>query len=610
MNDLLEPVKLYKERLKEDHHERVLKRFDELVKQSGVDIEANHRTVEEYNKTNASISKFKESMDKSSVLKVFMIISLVLGLILLFIGIISFMSSASGALTVAIILTILGPSLFIFGLLMFILYVRPKRKKLQQILDKLNQKADKLLKEAYSQMAALNSICDASEAVKMVKETTPLINLDRAFTNERYEFLKKKYGFRGIKDEDHSYLGIQSGTILGNPFIFAKELTRSVINYRYEGTLVITWVTYVKTKNGSMPVTHTQTLHAYVTKPKPIFSDGTYLLYGNEAAPNLKFSRKPSSIGSMNEKEIAKYVRKHEDDLENMSKKAMKSGGTFTPLGNPEFELFFGGLDRNNEVEYRLLFTPLAQKSILDLLKSDVGYGDDFSMYKNKMINIIISGHMQNCDLFDDSRNFYHYDFEEIKESYIDYHDEFFKSIYFDLAPLLSIPLYQQHKAHEYIYQNSIKSNVPDIIHEVLANSFNPKALLHKDSDTPGVLKTRFIQKDGEADAVEVTASSYKIIHHTDYVPVRGGDGHIHSVPVHWDEYDPLEEISKISVFDLGISKEELRTIRKEAGYESFIKSKVDQNGIVYNKGVCSTKLGEHQVNFDVKSFKEIMHKS
>ena len=93
-------------------------------------------------------------------------------------------------------------------------------------------------------------------------------------------------GYRG----NCSKLAIQSGTILGNPFAFFKELEMNIVDYRYEGTLVITWTTMVSTKNGMRTVTHTQTLHAYVTKPRPMYSIDTYLMYANDAAPNLTFS--------------------------------------------------------------------------------------------------------------------------------------------------------------------------------------------------------------------------------------------------------------------------------------------------------------------------------
>ena len=609
--ELLEPAKLYKLRLKDEHHSRVEKRFDELAKESGVDVATNKSTCDKYYTKKRELDKNNSKLAGSNTLKAFMIILLVIGIVALFIGILCLISTNENFKIFGIISVILGPSFFIFALLMLILFIRPRAKKLKVTIDELTKLSNKLKGEAWTQMAPLNALFDATEAVKMFVETAPLIQMDRTFTNLRCEQMVSQYGFRATGDKDHSYLGIQSGTILGNPFAFVKEMSRSIVQHRYEGTLVITWVTYTRTMNGSIPVTHTQTLHAYVTKPMPVFGVSTHLLYGNEAAPNLEFSRSPSGVNlaNMSPEEISKYVRKHEDDLEKKSKEAMKKGGNYTPLGNPEFELFFGGLNRNNEVEYRLLFTPLAQKAMLDLFKSGEGYGDDFSFIKQKMMNILYSSHMQTNNLFLEDGYFGDFDYEVIKDRYISFHDEFFRSVFFDLAPLLCIPLYQQHKARDYIYKDTIKSNVPTTIHEIAANTFDQRLFLHKDSDTEGILKTRFMKRNDSSDTIEVHAESYKKIPHVDYVSVMGRDGHLHSVPVHWFEYELLEEESEISVLDLDISKAEIRAIRKESDYQSFVSSKLVDNGIIFNRGVCSTKLNEHQVNFDVKSFKEIMHK-
>ena len=38
-------------------------------------------------------------------------------------------------------------------------------------------------------------------------------------------------------------------------------------------------------------------------------------------------------------------------------------------MGHPEFEVLFGAQNRNNEVQFRLLFTPLARKQLLALMK-------------------------------------------------------------------------------------------------------------------------------------------------------------------------------------------------------------------------------------------------
>lgn len=50
-----------------------------------------------------------------------------------------------------------------------------------------------------------------------------------------------------------------------------------------------------------------------------------------------------------------------EDTEDNFSK-------SITLLANDEFEVLFRALNRNNEVQFRLLFTPLAQQNMIDLL--------------------------------------------------------------------------------------------------------------------------------------------------------------------------------------------------------------------------------------------------
>jgi hypothetical protein len=57
------------------------------------------------------------------------------------------------------------------------------------------------------------------------------------------------------------------------------------------------------------------------------------------------------------------------------------------------------------------------------------------------------------------------------------------------------------------------------------------------------MLKTRVIRADGKADKVEITAYSYRGEDRVDYVNRMGGDGRIHTIPVHWIEYIPLTRI-------------------------------------------------------------------
>lgn len=589
--DLLEPELLYKRELKDKHHQNVVDLFNELVKESGVDKEANKQTCQKIYSKEEEAKKYEIKLSRNRGLKVLFIISIVLGAILSLVSIPVFMQ---GSVLPGIILVLVGVLLLAGGIVSLATITKRKIKELTLVISKLNDEINKLKAEAYAQMASLNALFDEEMSSQLLQKTTPLIKMDRQFDNKKLEFLIENYGYK-YKDKDNcSKIAIQSGSILGNPFAFFKELEMDMVDHRYEGTLVISWTTTVSTKEGLRTITHTQTLKAYVTKPKPVYSLDTYLMYANDAAPNLTFSRRPSNIGSFDEKGLEKYVRKHEGDLVKLAEKEMGKGGNYTPLGNSEFELFFGGLNRNNEVEYRLLFTPLAQKSLLQLMKSDVGYGDDFTLVKNHKINFLTSSHSQGDALFSDVRYFYDFDFEKIEEKFISYNDYYFKAVYFDLAPLLSIPLYQQHKAREYIYKGTIPSKFSDLDHEAIANKFDPKQFMDPESDTKAIIKTDYVKANGDYDLVKVTAHSFKAVKHVEIVPTLGGDGRMHGVPVTWYEYIPLTKENFINVGELGGSQREF--------------NKLGNKDIIFNRGLVSYNQ-EQPLNISIKDLKAQMAK-
>lgn len=553
--DLLEPEHLYSVELKDKHHDNTVKYFEDLTKKSGVDTGANAVTCKRYYEEKAVLEGLEKKAHKLGILKGFFIFLCFL----------------------------------IIGIFLLIFVYKPKKKELDAQLESQEALVKKLLAEAYGQMAALNALFESSIPCKIMQKTTPLIEMDRIFDVKKYELMHEKYGLWDNSDEDSSTLDIQSGSILGNPFVIFKDLKCDIVQHRYEGTLTISY----SVGSGENRRTVTQTLHAHVDKPKPEYSKETYLVFASEAADKLSFSRVPSNINSLDEKGIEKYVRKHEGDLQKLAEKATKKGGTYTPLGNSEFELFFGGLDRDNEIEYRLLFTPLGQKSMLQLLKSKVGYGDDFSFTKIKGINVIQSAHSQGTTLFVNPDDFRGFDYEVMKEFFIAYNDAYFKALFFDFAPLLSIPLYQQFKSHEYIYKNNVGSNFNCFEHEVVANRFDPRRFAHKDTQTDVILKTSCQSKVGNQDVVGVTAHSYDTVSRCDFVPVLGGDGHFHDVPVHWIEYIPLENSGSFVVGDL------------ESDDEVSFRS-LGQQGVIYARGLVS---GDEGINVDINKIKSQMKK-
>jgi len=556
--DLLEPERLFKTQLKQQHHERVEKFFDELAKTSAVDQSQNQATCKKLYSKQESLKKAEKKQRNLKILKVLFII-------LCFI---------------------------IVGIFLLIFVYKPRKKEVESLIEKLNGEIASLKNQALAEMAPLNALLDSEIPLKLFQETCPLIEMDRNFDVKKYEMLRDKYGMWDNSEENRSTLALQSGSILGNPFVFFKDQVTAMLPHTYTGTLVIHWTTTYRDKNGVHTQTHTQTLTATVVKPAPNYWTDSYLVYANDAAPHLTFSRGPSEMRGMDEKKQEKYVRRHEDDLMKLSEKQLGKGGTYTPLGNPKFELSFGGLDRNNEVEYRLLFTPLAQKAMIDLLFSTEGYGDDFKFKKDKCLNIIESEHSAGKILFAEREDFQGYDFESMKKYFIDYNDAYFRAIFFDFAPLLSIPLYQQMKPREYIYKNTVKSTVTPFEHEIMANRLGRKNFAHPDTDTDVILKSLFVRNNGKEDQVAVRGLSYKAIPHVELVPKLGGDGKFHNVPVTWYEYLPLEQTATIGVASVGGDEGTFLGLGNES--------------VIYKKGIVAH---HDDALVDINSLKSLMAK-
>ena len=211
-------------------------------------------------------------------------------------------------------------------------------------------------------------------------------------------------------------------------------------------------------------------------------------------------------------------------------------------MSNADFEVLFDALDRTDEVQFRTLFTPLAQTNMVDLIRSKSGYGDDFHFIKEKRTNRIQTEHSRTRAITLSPDAYVSYSYDTAKESFIDKNAEYFKAVYFDFAPLWAIPLYQERPVHslepvpEYAQSYAYKEC------EALANAVPPKHVVHPRTKTPAILKSSFVGPKDGADEVSVLAYSYDIEKRIDFIPVLGGDGRFHSVPVPWDDYLPLEE--------------------------------------------------------------------
>jgi len=550
---IFEPVSQFEKVFKQKHEENVKNYFEKLVERSGVNEEENAQTVKQIDVQKKKISEIERKLSKKRALKTFLVVLSVILLIAAVIFIIDLAQSQalfpSLPPVIGILVIILGLAIAVTLIVVIIKTINPKIKNFENIVQKERAILQTLINTAWAQVRALNDIFDWSMPGELVEQTVPLLDFDPYFNVERADYMQQKYGLDTSLGVDHSIEFVQSGQIYGNPFLLLRILNHNLSTKTYTGSITITWTETARVGNKTQVVTRSQTLTASLTKPCPYYRDEELVVYCNDAAPNLSFTRKPSSANSMTEKEIEKFVRRKEDDLVKKTQKAIKKGDSFQTMSNTEFELLFGALDRDHEIQYRLLFTPLAQRELLAVIKDKkVGYGDDFTFMKRKQVNYIIPDHLQNFDLDGSPDNYIHYDLKVIRKNFNEYNNDFFRHFYFSMAPLLAIPLYQQYKPIEYIYKDVYPQRLASYEHESHVNALNIDKLRHPDSSTRNILKTAVLGSEDNLDKIEVTSYGYQTFNRVDHITMRGGDGRMHSIPVHWVEYIPVNKKSNVYI--------------------------------------------------------------
>ena len=582
---IYEPLDEYARRYKDAHHKNAEEFFDELVVKSQVDIEANKKTVTEIKKLEAKKAASNKQKTKYQTQKVFLILLIVLSIASLGVGL--YLAISGGLLELYQILMMAGGVIFlILAIVLLIKVVNPHIKRLAEEIRVLETEINKQIRIAYAQMAPLNNLFYDGMAVELMRKTIPLIRIDPMFDSKRYDYLVGKFGLGNNNDINRSALFIKSGEINGNPFYVGRDLVHRLGTKVYTGSITITWTTQRRVNGQWVTQYHSQVLTASLEKPCPYYHEQPYVVYGNEAAPDLIFHRQDSDAEKMSEKQIERKVDRDIKKLNRKAEKSIAKGTNYTVMANSEFEVLFGARDRNHETQFRLLFTPLAQKQLLHLMKDKtIGYGDNFDFIKYKMINTVIPEHLLVANLNDVAGYFYGYDLEAMRIKFVAYNDRFLKDMYFALAPLLAIPLYQQQKPHEYIYKDLYDSYVCFYEHERVANSMNASAFIHPLSGTRNILKTSVVKSGDFCDTVTVTSYGYKTINRTDYIARLGGDGRTHMVPVHWVEYIPVTKESSMNVHVVPEEKEKTRADKVKEMVEQMRKGQGDEKSLFMMAG-------------------------
>ena len=533
IDDVHEPLEQFSSHFKTAHINNTSDFFEDLVRRSGVDENANIKTVKELRALEKRAAGAGSTNKLWRILRGIAIAAALLAALYVY---------AHYALP-----WLVAPAI-VFGAAIYMLNRVINDSDAQ--LKRLRDACDEQRAVAWGQMAPLNRLFDWDIVAKLMQKTVPRIAFDAYFSNGRMEELRNSFGWSGHLGDEHSIVFAHSGVLNGNPFILARTLSHWMGTKTYHGSRSISWTEQYRDSQGKWQTrTHHETLNASIERPFPEYENDTFIVYGNEAAPDLVFSRNPSALSKLDDGLFDKWRKNRAIKKLEEKSRDVGEGRSFTVMANREFDALFDATDRNHEVQFRLLFTPLAQQEMLKLLKdSETGFGDTFVFEKTHMINVVQSRHMRHTDISGDPEKFLAYELAQARMFFNGYHNDFFRSFYFGIAPLLAIPLYQQHRPHSDIYKNTYSHKPCFWEHEAIANYHGEAMFNHPECVTRSILKTSTQHEADGSQTVHVTASGFRSVERIHYVSVRGGDGRSHQVPVHWNEYFGVQNSANMLV--------------------------------------------------------------
>jgi len=600
IEDVYEPLERYRDEFREKFSRLTAKTFADLVAASGVDQQLNIATIAEIRRSECQQEKAQRRRSFWLVLVVLAVLASILAAVYAFYAYLAVGQLPDGGSAMNCYLRMAGGGFFALalGYFNYKYFYRSYRRAVATI-DALLQHIEQKKADAWRQMAPLNQLFDWDITGRLIEQTVPRIQFDPYFTDWRLQELQQSFGWDDSFNDHKSVLCAQSGEINGNPFVFGQLRTMHWGEKTYTGTKNISWSVRVRGTDGKYhSMRRYQTLVASVTKPLPVYDEEKFLLYGNDAAPNLTFSRTPSELsGSGNGFVNAIRKKLEKNKLESFSRN-LDDESQYTMMNNHDFEILFHAIDRNHEVEFRLLFTDLAQQQMLKLLQDRiVGFGDDFSFVKHHKVNLIYAQHLNNISLDTDPRRFADYDLNRAMQIFQKTNEDYFKAVFFALAPLLAIPLYQQTRTHAAIYNGIVNNKASFWEYESLANYHGEQKFQHPQCITSNILKTQFIAQERGVSSVAVTALGYKGVSRVESQSVFGGDGRYHNIRVEWTEYLPVQKTANIFVSEQGKRSqpdEQLPIPEAADKWQEFFRAwGTDQQHCVYRRSILSFLKGK-----------------
>lgn len=546
-----DPFDYYKDTLRAECNKIASEYIEDKIKESKIDVEANKKIAHKIDKASLELDLKRKYVKQYEGYRNWVIFADVISFIIGVIGLCLWI--AKGTKVLYILLTIFGFLLAIIFLLIITLYLNKVIKETGKGTMGLVIAKSVREGEAKRQLAPLINSLNFRDFYTIVSKTTSVFKLDDELDSTKMKTLEELYQFNSKHDTNESIVDVMSGDIGDNPFIRFRLARCYMAPKTYYGYRTVFWTeTRYDSEGNITTTTESQTLTASIKADAPVFVRNAYLVYGNEAAPDLSFHRYPSGINNtFSDNDVQKIVTKRTKKLEKITDKAVETGHSFQAMANTEFEALFGATNRDHEVQFRLLFTPLAQQNMVELIKGTRPWGDDFSFVKKKKLNIISSTHAESNFTFESSYFSKKYSVDSIKTNFIVYISRLFASLYFDLAPILAIPLYHTTEVGKYEVKK-FQQRITDYEAESLLNHMDKKLFAHPLTTTDVIYNVKWKERrKGGIEIFTVITRSLQAIPQVEYVPVLCQDGNLYDVKVEYFTYKPLVFESQIVIYKL-----------------------------------------------------------
>lgn len=614
---LLEPIKYY-DSLRRQLSDALIASFDELKKKTNTDEKANEKFVKEYKENR----KLSETAKSSSRLR-----GILFGfLTAIFIAAIFYLVQTDAPiefLGLTFQKTNLILPLSIVYLLLSLLFIK-LISKFDTKASEHQDKADEAYEKAKASMENISTAFNSKVYLDVVKSLLPSLEFYSVIPYDFYAYLSRisdgrksdfNEGENDIlelyqkisNDPDVATIGVLFGTLEGKPFLFDRQIIFNMGSKTYSGTLTLPYTEYYQDSDGNTETrTSYETLFAYHSEPCPEYSLQTSTLYFTPSAPHLDFNREPFDSGNIG---LESYVAKNARKLSRLEKKAIKDGDGSIFLTDKEFEAIFNVKERNNDVEFRMMYTPYVINNTKELILSTEGFGNKFSLYKRGPINMVRSDeivYFEN-DLYPFENYVFDYSFSDSKTRFIRGGVIFFRSLYFSLAPLFVVRLNSDGDSMK-TYGNTFS---PEFIKENYRDSKNAESLLYENIsyvkpfgasfDVNTIAKATYKMNVDDVSVFTINSYSFSSESKTAYIYTVGR--HVRgNVPVSYYEYFPISEEFYLLSSYIGLPEKFVKNafadfngdkLLYKSGFLGLVLSDLDKEGVNRYKIIKEDILGK-----------------